>query len=214
MPKNQEFDKAKAIDGWNFGLLTKNESRQLLDLDDVENGDVYKSSFSDVFLGADDDPTDFSELDSGAVPEEDQVELTLPMDEPVKAAPISHQAKMLMKSFDRELLKNERQFLRAANRFFSQQNEEILAALEGDSKAKDDIREQLEQMIENGCTQEEINSFIDGLYDWDKGVAELSQLFAPLWQSTYLSGCQMANDAYHMSVNAERLYRFARTGGG
>ena len=24
-------------------------------------------------------------------------------------------------------------------------------------------------MIENGCTQEEINSFIDGLYDWDKG---------------------------------------------
>ncbi len=213
VPKNQEFDKAKAIDGWNFGLLTKNESRQLLDLDDVENGDVYKSSFSDVFLGADDDPTVFSQMDSGAVPEEDQVELTLPMDEPVKAAPISHQAKMLMKSFDRELLKNERQFLRAANRFFSQQNEEILAALEGDSKAKDDIREQLEQMIENGCTQEEINSFIDGLYDWDKGVAELSQLFAPLWQSTYLSGCQMANDAYHMSVNAERLYRFARTGG-
>ena len=197
VPKNQEFDKAKAIDGWNFGLLTKNESRQLLDLDDVENGDVYKSSFSDVFLGADDDPTDFSELDSGAVPEEDQVELTLPMDEPVKAAPISHQAKMLMKSFDRELLKNERQFLRAANRFFSQQNEEILAALEGDSKAKDDIREQLEQMIENGCTQEEINSFIDGLYDWDKGVAELSQLFcgnrpicpAARWQMT-LTICQ------------------------
>ena len=213
VPKNQEFDKAKAIDGWNFGLLTKNESRQLLDLDDVENGDVYKSSFSDVFLGADDDPTAFSELDSGAVPEEDQVELTLPMDEPMKASPISHQAKMLMKSFDRELLKNERQFLRAANHFFSRQNEEILAVLEGDSKAKDDIREQLEQMIENGCTQEEIDSFIDGLYDWDKGVAELSQLFAPLWQSTYLSGCQMANDAYHMSVNAERLYRFARTGG-
>ena len=46
-----------------------------------------------------------------------------------------------------------------------------------------------------------------------RGVAELSQLFPPLWQSTYLSGCQMANDAYHMSVNAERLYRFARTGG-
>ncbi len=38
------------MDGWNAGLLTKNEARDLMDLPDVEGGDVFKISIKDNTL--------------------------------------------------------------------------------------------------------------------------------------------------------------------
>lgn len=59
VPRNQEFDKAKALDGWNAGLLTKDEARELLDMPPAAvGGDVYKATFSDLFLPADEDPAE------------------------------------------------------------------------------------------------------------------------------------------------------------
>lgn len=59
VPRNQEFDKAKALDGWNAGLLTKDEARELLDLPPAATGgDVYKATFSDLFIPADEDPAE------------------------------------------------------------------------------------------------------------------------------------------------------------
>lgn len=59
VPRNQEFDKAKALDGWNAGLLTKDEARELLDLPPAAmGGDVYKATFSDLFIPADEDPAE------------------------------------------------------------------------------------------------------------------------------------------------------------
>ena len=57
VPRNQEFDKMKAIDGWNAGLITKDEARELLDMPAAQTGgDVYKTTFSDIFVRADEDP--------------------------------------------------------------------------------------------------------------------------------------------------------------
>lgn len=57
VPRNQEFDKMKGIDGWNAGLLLKDEARELLDLAPATTGGrVYKGTFSDVFIGEDEDP--------------------------------------------------------------------------------------------------------------------------------------------------------------
>ena len=44
IPYDKDFDKAKALDGWQSGLLMKNEARELLDLASVEGGDVYRAS--------------------------------------------------------------------------------------------------------------------------------------------------------------------------
>ena len=61
VPKNQDFDKQKALDGWNAGLLTKNEARELLNMPAAETGgDVYKTTFSDMFIHADEDPAGIS----------------------------------------------------------------------------------------------------------------------------------------------------------
>ncbi len=57
VPRNQEFDKMKGIEGWNAGLLLKDEARELLDTAPATTGGrVYKGTFSDVFIGEDEDP--------------------------------------------------------------------------------------------------------------------------------------------------------------
>lgn len=61
VPRNQEFDKAVGIDGWNAGLLTKNEAREKLGMAPARvGGDVYKTQFSDIFVREDDDPAAIS----------------------------------------------------------------------------------------------------------------------------------------------------------
>lgn len=61
VPRNQEFDKAVGLDGWNAGLLTKDEAREKLGMPPAAvGGDVYKTQFSDIYMRADDDPAELS----------------------------------------------------------------------------------------------------------------------------------------------------------
>ena len=61
MPRNQEFDKAVGLDGWNAGLLTKDEAREKLGMPPAKvGGDVYKTQFSDIYMREDDDPAELS----------------------------------------------------------------------------------------------------------------------------------------------------------
>jgi hypothetical protein len=70
VPRNQEFDKARALDGWNAGLLTKDEARELLDHEPATNGAIYKTTFSDIFISEKQDPTEvtsaLAETENGA----------------------------------------------------------------------------------------------------------------------------------------------------
>lgn len=61
VPRNQEFDKAVGIDGWNNGLLTRDEAREKLGMPPCKvGGDVFKTQFSDVYIHDDDDPAEVS----------------------------------------------------------------------------------------------------------------------------------------------------------
>lgn len=61
VPRNQEFDKAVGLDGWNAGLLTKDEAREKLGMPPAKvGGDVYKTQFSDIYMREDDDPAELS----------------------------------------------------------------------------------------------------------------------------------------------------------
>lgn len=61
VPRNQEFDKGLALDGWNAGLLTKDEARELLGKPPAAvGGNIYKMQFSDIYIREDDDPAAIS----------------------------------------------------------------------------------------------------------------------------------------------------------
>jgi HK97 family phage portal protein len=69
VPRNQEFNKAKALEGWNAGLLTLDEAREMLDMPSASSGgDVYKTGAADIYVGADEDRTALASggMDMGA----------------------------------------------------------------------------------------------------------------------------------------------------
>ncbi len=62
VPRNQEFDKQKGIDGWNAGLLLKDEARELLDMPASKaGGRVWKGLYTDLYIDEDEDPVAVSE---------------------------------------------------------------------------------------------------------------------------------------------------------
>ena len=88
IPHDQEFDKGVALDGWNNGLLTKNEAREKLGLEPAKNGEIYKMNFADLFLQIDEDPVAVSSASAnmqyaeGAPPmEEDRDLIEVELDE-------------------------------------------------------------------------------------------------------------------------------------
>jgi phage portal protein BeeE len=57
VPRNQEFDKQRALDAYNAGFITMNEARVLLDMPEVQNGNVFKTTAADIYIGEDEDRT-------------------------------------------------------------------------------------------------------------------------------------------------------------
>lgn len=68
IPYDKEFDKAVALEGWDKGLLTKNEARAKLDLGAVEGGDIFKTTSGDVFMRETDDAAALSQAAQQAEP--------------------------------------------------------------------------------------------------------------------------------------------------
>jgi HK97 family phage portal protein len=59
VPHDKEFDRLTSIDGWNNGLLTKNQALELQGLSTIgPAGDVYRSDLSAVFYRSKEDPAE------------------------------------------------------------------------------------------------------------------------------------------------------------
>ena len=147
IPRNQEFDQKKALDGWAAGLLTKNEARELFDLPPINQGEVYKLSPIDVYIRAEDDPldatADMMAAQSGYAEPIDDVSMNS-IDDVVdsddadanhlgKARATNRDTKAILRATAREMDAAEDEltarFARAVSRGFTQQAARIAAAL-------------------------------------------------------------------------------------
>ena len=52
LTSDKEFDRTTAFDGWDKGLLTRNEARQKIGEDEAPGGNVYKSKLGEIFTAA------------------------------------------------------------------------------------------------------------------------------------------------------------------
>jgi len=166
VPRNQEFDKAVALDGWNAGLLTKDQALEKLGLPPAPSGgDVYKTQFSDVYMRATADPVEASAAllaeDGAETPQEGgQSEVVLEgLDGPddglsgegegktaveiagLKKKPTPEELKAVrLKDAQRLLLQAEkeqgRRFEIATAKYFREQSNRIAAAVTGTEKAE------------------------------------------------------------------------------
>ena len=182
VPYDKEFDKAKALDGWNSGLLMQNEARRLLDMPDIEGGNVFKVSVNDLFLTESDDPAAVTQ----AMFQEDIIQpVDMPDAKGIKSRRRVNISAMLRKE-DQAALKNERRFLTAVNKHFSDQRAAVTKALGLTAKA-----------------------------DGDDPLFFPLQEYLPCWKAAYEDGATVAGDAYgFVEIQRPEFVSAAKVNGG
>ncbi len=211
VPYDKEFDKARALEGWTAGLLTKNEARGLIDLPEVEGGNIFKIGINDLFMEQIADPVEVSQ----ALGEK-------------KSEPRVNVEAMLRKE-DAALRENERRFEVAITRHFAGQRAAAAKALGMTAKAGTDALESLDEyLLPDGIFDPELwgtlteveqqkltEAVAAGLLDWREEAKKLTALFTPLWKQAYGDGAKVSAESYGLtSLDRPELVSQARIHGG
>lgn len=204
IPYDKDFDKAKALDAYNAGLITKNEARGLLDLPDVDGGDVFKVSINDLFLSETDDPVAVSQ----SMLSED-IGFNSYGEKSRRMNPTA-----LLRRETQVTKENIRLFEAAITRHFESQQEAIAAKLGLTEKAdSSDLFSPLEgYLLPDGTFDPELWAMLpeieqqrlaegiaSGLLNWDEEAEKLAKLFNPLWKKTYNDGADISEDVYSLT---------------
>lgn len=224
IPYDKEFDKAKALDGWNAGLLMQNEARRLLDMPDIEGGNVFKVSINDLFL---------NETDSLADVSQSMLQDDLAMQQSgswgeKKRARINPEA-LIRREAEAERA-DARLFEAAVTKHFRDQIDAVSEALGLTSKAvADDVFEALSRFLtDDGMFDPDLwdalpedeqrrltEAIADGLLDWNAEAEKLIQLFNPIWRKTYSDGVKISEEIYNLTeVDRPEFVTHAKVNGG
>lgn len=244
IPKDKEFERDIAYNGWNNGLITKNEAREKLDMEPAPNGDVYKMNFADLYIGADEDPVELSsaaanmQYSDGADPIEadrnnievveggelgEDLEILMEEEKALqRAAEIkARRIKAAGQSLASIRRTQTRKFEQATTRYFSDQSDKIRRSLLGDKKAEGTVwdalnitQEEFEALSEQ--QQRELTmQFVNGLLDWQSEESILEGILTPLWAETYDKGANNVAVTYHLrAIQQPALTSTARIRGG
>lgn len=224
IPYDKEFDKAKALDGWNSGLLMQNEARRLLDMPDIEGGNVFKVSINDLFLNETDSMADVSQSML-------QDDLALQQSwgwEEKKRARVNPEA-LVRREAEAERA-DVRLFEAAVTKHFRDQIDAVSEALGLTSKAvADDVFEALSRFLtDDGMFDPDLwdalpedeqrritEAIADGLLDWNAEAEKLIQLFNPIWRKTYSDGLKISEEIYNLTeVDRPEFVTHAKVNGG
>lgn len=208
IPYDKDFDKAKALDAYNAGLITKNEARRLIDLPDTEGGDVFKVSVNDLYLSETDDPAEVSQ--------------TLLQEDMTGVADGGYGEKKQLRMNPTVLLRQEAQATRtdsrlfesAVTKHFTNQITAVSAALglTGKADSRDVFNPIAEFLTPDGEFDPELwdalseeeqqrltEAIAEGLLDWDDEAQKLMKMFDPLWRKTYNDGVDISKEIYSLS---------------
>lgn len=242
IPKDKEFEKAAAIDGWNAGLLTRNEAREKLGKEQERQGNVYKMNFADLFVGKDEDIVEISsasanlqyadtpdpieadrnEIEVETDGQEDEIifieeEKALKRAEEIKAKRISAAGTSLAAVRKQQ----ERKFDGATRKYMKEQSLRIESSLIGTRKADEtiwDVIDMTPEEFEQLTEQQRISlamQFTGSLLDWKKEESLLERIMMPLWKETYSKGAENIKYAYRLrGVQQPALTSVARIRGG
>ncbi|MBS7001526.1 MAG: phage portal protein [Clostridiaceae bacterium] len=239
IPHDQEFEKAVALDGWNNGLLTKNEAREKLGMEPAKNGDIYKMNFADLFLDETEDPVEVSSasanlqfaegdppLDEGRNQIEiDPTDLTDQEEDKILQRAVEIKARRIKaagRSLEQVRKTQERKFEQSMKRYFKDQADHIRKSLKGTKKAADSdvwdaigITQEEFQALPKTEQQELTMKFVTGLLNWEEEENILKSILTPLWAETYDKGTENVINTYRIpGINRPELTATARLRGG
>lgn len=225
IPKDKEFEKGLALDGWNAGLLMMNESRKKMDMEAVKNGNIYKMGFADMFIGEDEDrvklssesanlqytdapdPLESDRNDIEILPDQEdgislEEEKILSRASQIKARRIQSAGQ----SLDMVRRAQSKKFEFATLKYLKDQSKQIQGALLGTKKADGTVWDALnmtqEEFIQLSQTQqtELTMQFVNGLLDWKNEASLLESILTPLWAETYDKGANNIAATYRIEA--------------
>lgn len=224
IPYDKEFDKAKALDGWNSGLLMQNEARRLLDMPDIEGGNVFKVSINNLFLNETDSMADVSQ---SMLQDDLALQQSWGWGEK-KRARVNPEA-LVRREAEAERA-DVRLFEAAVTKHFRDQIDAVSEALGLTSKAvADDVFEALSRFLtDDGMFDPDLwdalpedeqrritEAIADGLLDWNAEAEKLIQLFNPIWRKTYSDGVKISEEIYNLTeVDRPEFVTHAKVNGG
>ncbi|OPZ65901.1 MAG: Phage portal protein [Firmicutes bacterium ADurb.Bin506] len=243
VPRNQEFDKLKAIDGWNAGLLTKDEARELIDMPAATTGgDVYKTTFSDIFIRSNEDPASISSsmatLQYGDETAAEEIEVEAPADDIIEVGALGGKQRKsvsltsVARSEDAAARESTTAFEIATTKYFREQARRISNSLGATQKAHNSLWDSLAILITwrgmDGQVDSEawgalteaqrkslVDEFVGGLADWPNEAKVLNQIFDPLWKKAYNAGATSAQSLFNLrGVQRPELISTAKLRGG
>ncbi len=241
IPYDKDFDKARAMDGWESGLLTKNEARGLLDLAAVEGGDVYRVSANDLFLRTTDDAAALSQAAQQtelppaqeSVPAEKASEL--PNDKIIEVEygeKSSHRINVsaALRKEDKIVKADGKLFEDAVTQHFSAQRAALAKSLglTGKAQASSLLSPLDDYLLDDGTFDPELWSLLSkeeqerltagiasGLLDWNAEIKRLTELFMPLWKKAYDDGAVINEESYSLfGIDRPEFVSAAKINGG
>lgn len=209
VPFDKEFNKAKALEAYNAGLITKDEARIMLDLPEVENGKgrVFKINAGDVFIKDTDDPVGATrELAVNGLSQ-----IGIPDMKSIKS--VNTAVMLQIEKAAQE--KNEPHFRAIIEQHFAAQRAEISKALGLSTKEEDPVAARfsildsyvtadglfdgvLWQTISDFERQRITESIAQGLLNWAEQAKELTSLLTPVWKGAYNDGVKIGSDVYEL----------------
>lgn len=226
IPYDKDFDKAKALDAYNAGLIMKNEARELLDLDSVSGGDVFKASINDLFLRESDDSAEVSQT----LLQEEQFITYDSEDEYGQKKTRRINLTAMFRNENLLVRKNAPLFESAVSYHFAEQQAKIARVLGLTAKADEQtVFSLLEQYILpdgtfnqdlwEALTEGERNRIAESvaanLLDWNDESKKLTELFKPLWKKTYDDGVSLSEESYDLfGIERPEFVSAAKVNGG
>ena len=234
VPHSQEFDKGVALDGWNAGLLTKDEARELIGQEPCKTGgNVYKTTLSDIFLHDTEDPAEISSDLLGEPGEGELADTISFMGNSHSEREEKTRRQTLLRLMDAAEKEQRSKFEAATLRYFRQQEKRISASLHGTEKADWSVWDILQPYIQEKYVgtgvfdlsawealgeqgqHDLIASFIGGIIDWTVEEKDLESVFKPLWSQSYDAGTKLAERLYNIrGVQRPELLSHAKMRGG
>lgn len=242
IPKDKEFEKTVAIDGWNASLLTKNESREKLGMEKVRQGDVYKTSFADLFVGDDEDIVELSSasanLQYSNMPEPleaDRNEVEVSLEDGSDGGIFLEEQKVLIRAAQIKANRTRaagaslgavrgtqtRKFELAVRKYLRDQSDRIKESLLAGTKSDGtiwDILDMTPEEFERLTEQQQRDlamQFAGTLLDWKSEAEAMEALFTPLWAETYDKGVENVIATYRLKgIQQPALTSTAKLRGG
>lgn len=209
IPYDKEFDKTKALDAYNAGLITKNEARKLLDFDAVEDGDTWKSALTELTQKINREPKQYKSSEQKKQHREINIDFLLQKE----AQAVQENVPL----FESAVLQHFMEQRSAIYHFLGLDTRAITFSpcAELDPYLLEDGT--LRQELWDGLSEEEqtlvINAAVSKMLDWEQEAKKLLLLLLPLWKKSYTDGESVSKTVYRLHMTRPDFASAAKVNG-